>query len=162
MATRRIKRTPRKPQPSRRSSRRVEAETRTATVAAGTRKNEEMKRSTLVLILMAILVAFGLYLVFRPNNTTAPTTGSSQEQSNEITYQGVEGKTALELLKEKHKVETKTYEGVGELVTSINGKASTNNEFWIYYVNGRQGEVGAGTYVTKSTDTITWKFEKSQ
>jgi hypothetical protein len=82
------------------------------------------------------------------------------DTAGDVTYKGVEGKTALELLKASHKVETKTYEGIGELVTSIDGVAPDSKHFWALYVNDAQSQVGASQYVTKATDTITWKLEE--
>lgn len=114
--------------------------------------------STLIIVLAVAILAFGLFLVFR-TPAVAPTT---TEQNQNITYQGVEGKNALELLKSKATVQTQTYEGIGELVTSINGIASTADNYWIFYVNGQQAQVGADAYITKSTDTIEWRYEQAQ
>jgi len=68
---------------------------------------------------------------------------------------------ALELLKEKAKVITKG-EGVNAYVISINGKEtkSENKEFWAFYINGKQAEVGVGSYELKNGDKIEWKIEK--
>jgi hypothetical protein len=76
-----------------------------------------------------------------------------------VSYKGVEGKTALELLKAKAKVVTKqsTY---GEYVDSIGGvKGGEGGKYWTFYVNGTMAQVGADAYHTKNGDTIEWKFE---
>lgn len=74
---------------------------------------------------------------------------------NEITYEGKEGVNALTLLRGKATVEDEH-----GFVTSINGrKADESHEFWAFYVNGKQAEVGAGEYVTSDTDVIEWKIE---
>ncbi len=114
--------------------------------------------SSLVIVLATAILAFGLFLVFR-TPAVAPATTS---QTQQVDYQGVEGKTALELLKQKATVETKNYEGIGELVISINGIPSTSDNYWIFYVNGEQAQVGAGDYVTKPTDRLSWRFEAAQ
>lgn len=92
--------------------------------------------------------------------TKTQTTQTEQTQQTEVTYKGVEGKNALELLKQSHEVETKSYEGLGELVTSIDGVAADSKHFWALYVNGQQSQVGAAAYISKDTDTIVWKLEE--
>jgi len=148
---RRIQRTPR-------AQTRTQVATRRQASALPTVGLPTSTWSSLVIVLATAILAFGLFLVFR-TPAVAPTTTS---QTQEVSYKGVEGKTALELLKTNATVETQNYEGIGEMVTSINGIASTNDHFWIYYVNGEQGQVGAGTYVTKSTDQISWRYEAAQ
>jgi len=87
---------------------------------------------------------------------------SDQEVKNNlfVSYQGEDGKSALELLKKSNTTETKEYKGLGEFVTSINGLAGDKENFWSFYVNGKQAQVGASSYITKSTDLIEWKYEK--
>jgi hypothetical protein len=71
-----------------------------------------------------------------------------------------ENKTALDLLKMGHKVETKTFKDAGEYVTAINGqKEKTRKNFWAMYVNGKQSTVGASTYKPADKDFIEWKLE---
>jgi hypothetical protein len=93
-------------------------------------------------------------------HTTKPTTQHNQSQS--IAYQGVTGKTALELLQQQHHVVTKTYKDFGDMVVSIDGRAADNNHFWSFYLNGHQAQVGAGAYQTKASDHISWKLEAIQ
>lgn len=72
-----------------------------------------------------------------------------------------ENKSALDLLKSGHQVETKTFSGVGEYVTSIEGKKEdTGKNFWALYVNGQQSQVGASDYKPKDGDKIVWKLEE--
>lgn len=70
------------------------------------------------------------------------------------------GNTALDLTEAVAQVQTK---GQGEqaFVTAINGYVAKTNkkEFWAFYVNGKQAEVGAGTYKPQSGDAIMWKIE---
>lgn len=92
---------------------------------------------------------------------TAATTSAPKTQAapSPVTYQGVDGKTALELLQQKATVITKD-SSYGKYVDSINGVAGgTGNKYWTFYINGKAASVGAGAYTTKSTDVITWKFE---
>lgn len=82
-----------------------------------------------------------------------------KKQTDDITYRGEEGKTALAILKSSYSVDTKTFDGIGEMVTGINGVTPDSKHFWAFYVNDKQAEVGAGQYQTKDEDTITWKLE---
>ncbi len=81
-----------------------------------------------------------------------------QAPSNVVNYQGQEGKTALELLKASHKVETEKY-SFGEMVVSIDGTKATADQFWSFYINEQLSEVGSDSYQTKSSDIIEWRLE---
>lgn len=94
------------------------------------------------------------------NTQPAPASQTPSAEVKEIKYDGVEGKNALELLRQSHKIETKVYQGMGELVTSIDGKPADFDHFWALYVNGQQSQVGADAYITKATDKLEWKFEE--
>lgn len=71
-----------------------------------------------------------------------------------------ENKTALDILKSGHEVETKSFSGVGEFVESINGRKPDIDEFWAFYVNGEQTQIGAADYKPVNGDNIEWKLEK--
>lgn len=72
-----------------------------------------------------------------------------------------ENKTALDILKSGHQVETKNFPGIGEFVENINGKrADGKKEFWAFYINGQQSQVGASDYKPKNKDKIEWKLEE--
>ena len=92
------------------------------------------------------------------NGSPKPVITTEQAQTTYVQYQGVEGKNALDLLKQYAKVETKSY-SFGDLVTSINGTQGNGPQYWSFYVNGKLSEVGAGSYVTKDTDSIEWKLQ---
>lgn len=110
-------------------------------------------------VVLALVIMFGAYLFFTPK--TPANDKSITEQTGFVTYQGVEGKTALELLKEKNKVETKAF-SFGEQVIAINGVTQPEGKFWAFYVNGKQATVGADSYVTKNGDSIYWILETIQ
>lgn len=118
------------------------------------------QRSTWISVLAVVVLATGLYMVI-PNRKVclATRTIDAQAQSCTVTYKGIDGKNALEILKSSHKVETKTF-SFGEMVQSIDGISSPSTHFWAFYVNGKQAEVGAGDYQTKPEDEISWKLEK--
>ena len=78
--------------------------------------------------------------------------------NNTLTYPGKDGVTALALLQQNATIVTS---GTGEMayVTSIDGVvANPTNQYWEFLVNDISASVGAGSYVSKSTDTITWKL----
>lgn len=76
-----------------------------------------------------------------------------------VSYDGVEGKNALELLKSKATVTTKQ-SSYGEYVDTVNGvQGGTDGKYWTFYINGKMAQVGAADYKTKDGDKIEWKFE---
>jgi len=83
-------------------------------------------------------------------------------RENGVTYEGKDGKTALELLKKLHKIETEDYAGMGEFVTAIGGVKSDSNNFWAFYVDGEMAMEGAGDYKTKNGEKIEWRLEEIQ
>ena len=79
-------------------------------------------------------------------------------RSKGITYRGKQGMTALELL-ERNATVIKSGTGENAFVTSINGvAANSQNQYWAFYVNDEPATVGAGSYNTKPTDTISWRL----
>ncbi len=80
---------------------------------------------------------------------------------NQPDYAVKQGTTALDLLKSTHQVQTKTYQGLGEMVIGIDGNMSENGKnFWAFYINSQLAPVGAGQYQLKNSDKIEWKLEK--
>lgn len=79
-------------------------------------------------------------------------------KSGFVSYQGEEGKTALELLKSHTEVKTQKFD-FGEMVQSINGQDAGGKKYWTFYVNGKMAQVGAGDYQTKDSDKIEWKLQ---
>lgn len=69
--------------------------------------------------------------------------------------------TALDLLKSYNTVAMKG-EGINAYVTTIDTHKAddSRNEFWAFYVNGKQASVGAGSYILRAGDKIEWKIEK--
>lgn len=82
----------------------------------------------------------------------------STNNGKTVSYKGQTGKTALELLQKSAKV---LMSGTGEnaFVTSINGVvANSSNQYWQLKVNDKSASVGAGSLITKDSDTITWEL----
>lgn len=70
------------------------------------------------------------------------------------------GTTALDLMRQVAQIKTNG-DGISAFVTEINGQTAdeSQKEFWAFYVNGKQAEVGAGSYVLKDKDQVEWKIE---
>ena len=119
------------------------------------------------LLSLIILIVLGIgtleYLVTRDQSTKTRANYNSQtkyvyRQIDYFSYKGKDGKNALEILKNKTKVEQNST----GLVVSINGRMaySAKKEYWSFYVNGKTAEVGPADYNTKNGDLIEWKIEK--
>lgn len=132
-------------------------------------KHSTQKILVTITLLVLLLIGSGTTLVAwrMHNQKPAPsravaadhTTATKPAAITHLSYKGVEGKTALDLLKQHATVVTKD-SSYGPYVDSINGVAGgTSGKYWTFYVNGAQAQVGAGAYVTHGTDTIEWKFE---
>jgi hypothetical protein len=77
---------------------------------------------------------------------------------NNPSYRIAENTKALALLKISHKVETKDYGSLGEMITGIDGNTARLDQFWAFYLNGKLANEGAGAYVLKNNDKIEWKL----
>lgn len=107
-----------------------------------------------VAIALALLIGGGSAVYYVNNLNSSKVTW----ENHSLTYKGQDGKTALELLQKAAKI---VESGTGEnaFVTSINGTAANpKNQYWEFDVNGKAATAGAGSYTTKSTETITWKI----
>ncbi|MDE2399960.1 MAG: DUF4430 domain-containing protein [Patescibacteria group bacterium] len=56
--------------------------------------------------------------------------------------------------------EDKTYVGMGKFIESINGIKNTGDKSWIYYVNGKEAQIGVSNYKMNPGDVVSWKYEK--
>lgn len=121
-----------------------------------------MKRfsSILVLVLGLALAGAGCNLtttVQTPSNSANQNTNTIAcvAPAGSVSYTGQEGKNALELLQSGHQVDVTT-EG---FVNAIDATKPGDRQFWAFYVNCKQAEVGAKDYQTKTSDVIYWKLE---
>ncbi|MCB7137268.1 DUF4430 domain-containing protein [Cellulosimicrobium marinum] len=86
--------------------------------------------------------------------------GDDADEAPELSYDGEDGRTALDLLLEADPSAQVTGEGENAFVTAIDGvEADPDSEFWALYVNGEMASVGAGSLDTTDEDEITWKLE---
>jgi len=121
-----------------------------------------MKKRIIIYVISAIMtigiIGTALYFYQANIDSKLQQDKSIPVASKQITYDGKEGVTALALLKQKAKIVT-SGTGEGAFVTSINGLAAKEkNQYWAFNVNGEPAVVGAGSYVTKNSDVITWKL----
>ena len=115
-----------------------------------------------VLVLLAIPVAvWQTSSNTKPNipETTEVTPTEQTEPTTQISYQGEDGKTALELLKANADVKTTNDLSLGEYVTSINGNDGGGTKYWLFYIDGKEAPEGADKYVTNSNEAIEWKLQ---
>lgn len=117
-----------------------------------------MKKTNLILGLAIIILAFGAYLLTPPRMVEVNNQSATQ-QHNQISYPGVEGKNALELLQVSHQVETTSY-SYGQFVNSIDDQKPDSQHFWALYINGQKATLGADSYQTKNSDILSWQLEK--
>ena len=115
----------------------------------------------IVISTVIAIAALGLggwtYVANSPSHKVSVVT-NAQHQATLLSYQGESGQNALALLEKHASVQTKHY-SFGDMVTSIDGTPGTGSKYWIFYVNGKEANVGPGSYITKDTDTLTWKLQ---
>jgi hypothetical protein len=119
-----------------------------------------MKKRIIVSIVIALLIIGAIATGVYYNQSVSVPAQQAVHVTNdkELTFKGKDGVTALVLLNQAAKIETS---GTGEMayVTSINGVAANpKNQYWQLLVNGKSASVGAGSLVTKNSDTITLKL----
>ena len=137
-----------------------------------------------VFIILAILV-FGQFATNRLNKVDLTHSSPTPLEVHEKEEQGVTlvvdfgdgnvhrfskdwdtGDTVYSLLEEyaeNRGVEfSKTQYDFGVFVESIDGKESTQDTAWIYFVNGASGDVAADKYELGSGDQVEWKHIKPE
>lgn len=113
--------------------------------------------NVLAMIIVAIALSAAGYAIDRysAQKTQIPAVAAAQT----LAYDCEEGKNALEILKTKAEVKTQE-SSLGAFVDSIDGTANSSDRFWIFYINGEIGTVGADQYQCKANDKIEWRYEK--
>lgn len=53
----------------------------------------------------------------------------------------------------------KNYTGIGKFIVAINGVKGNGDQNWIYYVNGKEAQVGVSNYKINPGDVVSWKYE---
>lgn len=133
------------------------------------------KNSVAVAILVLVILAAGLItLNQQPKETNSENSPVASDQVSQAI--GVEikadaaaknyqvenavGKTALDVTKMATSDVQMTGEGANAFITGINGRVADVNkhEFWNLIINGKSSDVGAGSYIIKAGDKITWEI----
>lgn len=70
------------------------------------------------------------------------------------------GKNALEAVKQTADVKTKTYIGMGSLITAINGLQPDTEHYWALYVDGKYADKSIDAYIIDKDTSIEIKLEK--
>lgn len=73
-----------------------------------------------------------------------------------------EGESAFEVLekladKKGYELVTKKYD-FGVMVEAIDGRGNSRKKSWIYFVNGKAGEVAADQLKLKEGDVVEWRY----
>lgn len=78
-----------------------------------------------------------------------------------IVYEGEDGKSVLDLLREHADSVVTETQGDDVLVTAINGiEHGVEGRYWVYYVNEQPGQVAANRMTTVKGDSIEWLFAR--
>lgn len=134
-------------------------------------KNVFQKKIGLILFALSII---GVWFTFKPLiSQTQPRTVETQAKitvSQKIIYSAKQKKesrkdilqqwTALQALQSIAQVKTQG-EGKEAFIIAIDDRKADDSkkEFWAFYVNGKQAEIGAGSYSIKDGDSIEWRIE---
>ncbi|MGH7238643.1 MAG: DUF4430 domain-containing protein [Candidatus Saccharimonadales bacterium] len=121
--------------------------------------SSKTKTISVVAIVVALAIAIGIWATVTNSSTKAPVVASTQHHLTTISYQGQNGIDALTLLKKQAKVTTKHY-SFGDQVISIDGIMGNGPKYWTFFINGKMASQGASSYITKNSDTLTWRLEK--
>jgi hypothetical protein len=89
---------------------------------------------------------------------TKETATTETAQAKVVEYQGEDGKSVCDILKNKYQVDATTSD-FGMMVNSINGLKATDKEFWLYSVNGKSGEIACDKQTTTNTDKVKWEYK---
>lgn len=86
------------------------------------------------------------------------------DENRSVTYADISAATvfdALSQVAEKNHIviKTKQYD-FGVFIESINGKESGKDYAWLYFVNGKAGDVAADKKMVKTGDTVEWRYMK--
>jgi len=118
-----------------------------------------MKQIGTILVLALFLGAcqkVQLVQPLQPVPTQVATTTYSWEVKEKITV--LDG-LKQESQRQGFEVKTKEY-SFGTMVEAIGQRVNTADLVWIYYVNGKAGEVGAVAKKVNPGDIVLWKYEK--
>lgn len=111
-----------------------------------------------ILAFIGVLVIAGLIGFVSNNYKTSKTTTPAVAAAQSISYNGEDGKNALDLLKDKADIQTQD-SSMGTFVIGINNTIDTDTHYWMFYVNGELASSTPDQYVTKNSDRIEWRYD---
>lgn len=118
----------------------------------------------IAIVILGVLVILGGHFlgVYDSNRQSKNVAGAENTfqpvVEKTLSYDGVNGKSALDLLKADHKVETQD-SSFGVFVSSIDGTANSENKFWMFYIDGKLSTISSDQYTTKDGEKIEWRYE---
>lgn len=126
-----------------------------------------MKKGLYALIIVFIIVlgSGGFFVLRKSFNTKLTVSTTSPKVTfivNSTTYSDIQASTPYEALvfiarKNNIQLQTKQYD-FGVFVEGIGEIKNTPEKAWIYYVNGKSGEVASDKYELKQGDSVEWKY----
>jgi len=141
------------------SSKKVAA--KTVTVKPKIVINEKLKSNLMtilaIIVIIAIFAALG-FIVDRNNQKNKPTP-KKVAAAQSISYDCVNGKTALDLLKDKAEIKT-VDSSYGVYVSQINDTTNSEGSFWVFYIDGQMAQVSPDQYTCTGNEKVEWRFEK--
>jgi hypothetical protein len=132
-----------------------------------TTKGIRISKKAIISVTAALIVAgFGTAALLSrtPIESAAATTSQVKKvQSDNVSYVGQKGVTALAQLKDVAEGVVTKSSSYGDYVNAIGERTSgSDGKYWTFYVDGKLASVGAGAYTAKGGEKIEWKFEKLQ
>jgi len=113
---------------------------------------------TLIVVLVLVVAGGGGVWWHEDAANRVQTVTNARHQITQLSYRGQNGVNAFTLLKRHAQVKYKHY-SFGDFVTSIDGTAGNGPKYWTLYVNNKEASVGASAYITKNSETVTWKLQ---
>jgi hypothetical protein len=90
--------------------------------------------------------------------TSSTTAGAPDRDLHRIAYDGKDGETALELLRDAGYDVTLEHSSLGDYVTAIGDVAATKSQYWQYEVDGKLPNVGADAFETTDGQRVEWRY----
>ena len=121
-------------------------------------KNWSKNNRIIAWVIAGLVVIFGIYMILPAKDHFGYKKPTTVALVTQVSYNGINGQNALEILERTHNVQVKHY-SFGDLVVSIDGDTPDSSHTWSFYVNGQLASVGAGSYNTKNSDKIMWRVD---
>ncbi len=125
------------------------------------------KNKKIILIIGIGILVLGFLVLRKLPLPNLPLIKGEEQGGGQVTFRDdIPGKISvydfMQKLQSEGKITftEKNYIGMGEFINSINGIKNNGSQNWIYYVNGKEAQVGVSNYKIKSGDVISWKYEK--